>query len=267
MERIDFCFEVALAAVKGAGELINSRFCQPKQIVPRPDPKDLVTQTDLDVENVLVKMLSTAFTHHKFIAEEKTNGNKTPIELTNAPTWIIDPIDGTKNFTRNFPHSCISVALVVNKVVEVGIVYNPILNQLFAAQRGHGATLNGRVIHTSMQTDISKALCSAEVHPIDANRLETTLENVKRITETVHGVRALGSSTLNLAMVASGGADVSFDFDIPIWEYAAVVLLIREAGGVVIDPTGGCFDITSKQILCTANQSLADEMIKILKHY
>lgn len=166
-----------------------------------------MTETDREVENLLIESLSTAFPHHRyvtilsrrvsciwlllnfhsFIGEETTSDVK-KAELTDSPTWIIDPVDGTVNFVHSYPHSCVSIALMVNRVTELAIIYNPMLQQLFTARRGQGAYYNGRKIHASGQTDISKALINTEIFAYrDAEKLNIILENIKKIINNSHG--------------------------------------------------------------------------------
>lgn len=122
-----------------------------------------------------------------FIGEEETSEGK-KADLTDLPTWIIDPVDGTMNFVHSFPHSCISVALLVNKTPQIGIIYNPHLNQKFTAIKGEGAFLNGRKIEVSGQTDLKKALITTEFGTNrDIEKMEVTMQNIRKIAEAAHG--------------------------------------------------------------------------------
>lgn len=141
--------------------------------------------------------ISVAFksiTNHLYIAyyfrffgeESYDKGEKT--ELTDSPTWVIDPVDGTMNFVHGFPHTCISIALLVKKVAEIAIVYNPVLKQLFTARRGQGAFFNGKKISASGLTDIGKALVVTEFGTSnDSKKLDVTIENMRKIIEVAHG--------------------------------------------------------------------------------
>lgn len=122
-----------------------------------------------------------------FIGEESTSeGAK--CELTDSPTWIIDPVDGTLNFVHSFPHSCISIALLVNKQAEIAIIYNPVVKQLFSARRGQGAFYNGDRMHVSGQKDLSQALVLAEFGTSrDQKKLDINLDNMRKIIQTTHG--------------------------------------------------------------------------------
>lgn len=122
-----------------------------------------------------------------FIGEESTSeGAK--CELTDSPTWIIDPVDGTLNFVHSFPHSCISIALLVKKQTEIAIIYNPVLKQHFSARRGQGAFYNGDKIHVSDKKELSQALVIAEFGTSrDPKRLEVNMDNVRKIVQSTHG--------------------------------------------------------------------------------
>lgn len=124
---------------------------------------------------------------HSFIGEESTSeGAK--CELTDSPTWIIDPVDGTLNFVHSFPHSCISIALLVKKEAEIAIIYNPVLKQLFTARRGQGAFYNGDKMHVSDQKDLSQALIIAEFGTSrDQGKLDITIDNVRKLVQSTHG--------------------------------------------------------------------------------
>lgn len=124
---------------------------------------------------------------YSFIGEEETSEGK-KADLTDLPTWIIDPVDGTMNFVHSFPHSCISIALLVNKTPQIGIIYNPILNQKFTAIKGEGAFLNGRKIQVSGQTALEKALITTEFGTSrDIEKMEVTMENIRKIAGAAHG--------------------------------------------------------------------------------
>ncbi|OAD52759.1 Inositol monophosphatase 1, partial [Eufriesea mexicana] len=247
--------------------IVREKINQPKDAMMKSSEVDLVTEWDQKVENLLMQGISSKFPDHKFIGEE-TSALGTKVELTDAPTWIIDPIDGTMNFVHSLPHTCISIALLINKTTEIGIVYNPILEQLFTARRGQGAFLNGAPIQVSGEKELRKALVMMEMGTSrDPEKVKIVLENANNLTPLVHGIRALGSAALNMCMVAFGGADISFEFGIHVWDIAAGDIIVREAGGVCIDPAGGPFDIMSRRALCASTMELAQELAKVLVQY
>lgn len=264
MGEIDTYFEVGLSLVKSAGNLISEHVNGCKVFENKSCDIDLVTEIDKKVEETLIGGLSKHFPDHKFIGEESVAGGA-KCELTDAPTWIIDPVDGTLNFVHGFPHSCISLGLAINKECVAGIIYNPILQQLFTAKKGKGAFLNDRQIHVSDVTELRKALVAFEVGTSrDEEKCKVVFENFQRIVTKGHGLRALGSAALNMAMVAMGGADANFEFGIHAWDIAAGDILVREAGGVCLDPSGKPLDLLSRRVLCASTPQLAQELVENL---
>ncbi|KAI5635443.1 inositol monophosphatase family domain-containing protein [Phthorimaea operculella] len=267
VDPVDEYFETALALVKSAGNLITEHISGCKVFETKSSAIDLVTEVDKKVERALIEGLSNTFPAHKFIGEEScADGAK--CVLADDPTWIIDPVDGTLNFVHGFPHSCISLGLCINKESVAGIIYNPLLQQLFTARKGRGAFLNDRRIHVSKTKELKDALVAFEAGTsTDEGRRAAVFENFKRVITKAHGVRALGSAALNMAMVALGGADANFEFGIHAWDVAAGDILVREAGGVVIDPAGGPFDILSRRVLCASSPELAQELAKTIVQF
>ncbi|KAH8295835.1 hypothetical protein KR018_011485 [Drosophila ironensis] len=294
MVDLEKCFEVASNLVATAGqvstenylELFHSRnysecsqFVYLFQVICRNNDNrqafelksndiDLVTQTDKNVEKLLMEGILRAFPTHKFIGEEESSAEGGVKKLTDDPTWIIDPVDGTMNFVHAFPHSCVSVGLKVNKVTELALIYNPMLEQLFTARRGHGAFCNGKRISVSGQKEIGKALVTSEFGTTrDEAKMKVVIENFAKMSKKVHGFRVLGSAALNMAMVALGAADANYEFGIHAWDVCAGDLIVREAGGVVIDPAGGEFDIMSRRVLAAATPELAQDITKELTQF
>jgi myo-inositol-1(or 4)-monophosphatase len=265
---IDVFYEAALKCVKNAGKLILDKISVTnKTIEVKSSEIDLVTETDKQVENLLIKNLSEQFSDHLFIGEESVAGGS-KCQLTNSPTWIIDPIDGTMNFIHHLPHSCISIALFIDKEPALAIVYNPMIEQLFTAKKGDGAYLNGRKIQVSGETAINKALVIMEFGTSrDPEKMKVVAANQNLLMTQVHGLRALGSAALDMAMVALGAADVYFDFGIHIWDIAAGELLVTEAGGVIMDPSGSPIDRFSRRVLVASSQVLAKQLSEKLVLY
>uniref|UniRef100_A0A1B6G0D7 Inositol-1-monophosphatase n=1 Tax=Cuerna arida TaxID=1464854 RepID=A0A1B6G0D7_9HEMI len=260
-------FEVALKITKEAGKLVRQKIWEVKTVKTKACAIDFVTETDQQVEKMLIDEISSHFPDHKFIGEESTAEGK-QIEFTDSPTWIIDPIDGTMNFVHGNPNVCISIGLLINKVPEIGIVYNPVLEQLFTAQRGQGAFCNDRRIKVSDKKEMSEALLAIEFGTSrNPEKMEVVLQNVRKLYPLVHGMRSLGSATMNIVSVAMGGVDAYCEFGIHAWDMAAGEIIITEAGGVVIDPTGGPFDLMSGKILCASTKELAEDLSASLHQY
>ncbi|KAG8034501.1 hypothetical protein G9C98_007577 [Cotesia typhae] len=143
----DFYFNFALKLALEAGHVLKGVTFARKTVTQKLGNWDLVTEYDRKIEDIIIGKLKQQFPEHKFIGEEST-GKDLP-ELTDDPTWIIDPIDGTTNFIHNFPQICVVIGLSINKEMRIGIVYNPVLDQLFTARKGRGSFLNGRPLKTS----------------------------------------------------------------------------------------------------------------------
>ncbi|CAD6216384.1 GSCOCG00004540001-RA-CDS [Cotesia congregata] len=144
-----------------AGEILKTALNREKVVKIKGDFRDLVTDDDQAIENLLISNLSKKFPDHKFIAEESYNKDE-PLELTDAPTWIIDPIDGTVNFVHGFPQCCISIGLAINKEMTLAIIYNPHFNELYTAKKGQGAFLNDKKITVSKTPKLELALLNIE---------------------------------------------------------------------------------------------------------
>ena len=245
-----------------AGDIMQSACGQNITIETKMNYTDLVTETDKQVEKMLFDELEKQFPNHKFIGEETTSGK---IQLTDDPTWIIDPIDGTLNFVHTFPYCCVSIGLLVNKEMTLGIIYSPFLNKMYTARKGKGAYCNGKPISTRPCSSIKSSLIISEYgsQRFGPNR-EGYLKNSETFISECSGIRALGSAALNLAAVAEGFADAYFEFGIHCWDVAAGALIVREAGGTVVDTTGGPFNLMSRRILATGCTNIAQECSKRL---
>ncbi|CAF1328161.1 unnamed protein product [Rotaria sordida] len=265
-EDIDIYYKTILNLVSLAGKIVCEGFSITKQVKTKDGAADLVTEFDQRVEEVLIKNLREKFPTHKFIGEESTS-IETKTIFSNDPTWIIDPIDGTTNFVHGLPFIAISVALAINKQVVLGVIYNPIVDDLYSAVQGKGAFKNGRPIQCSKQTKLSLSQILGEYGPSrDANILEVKCKNLQVIIEKVHSIRAVGSAALNLCLVAEGACDAYFEYGVHIWDYAAGDLIAREAGAYTCDPSGASLNLIHRRILCAATKELAEQISPLLTH-
>jgi inositol-phosphate phosphatase/L-galactose 1-phosphate phosphatase len=162
MAQLQTYLEVAVGLATQAGQVIRKGFSEAKNVHYK-GPTDLVTETDRQCEQLIRSGLLAAFPTHQFIGEEDTSDSGAKPVLTDAPTWMCDPLDGTCNYVHGFPSVCVSLGLAIKKDLVVGVVYNPILGELFTAVRGCGAFLNGQPIHASPQQELSKALVATEI--------------------------------------------------------------------------------------------------------
>ncbi|KAK2580889.1 hypothetical protein KPH14_005959 [Odynerus spinipes] len=260
-------YEVALNLAHEAAQILRDAIDQSKNINQKQGEWDLVTEYDKKIEDIIIGKLKRTFPGHRFIAEEST-GETLP-ELTDDPTWIIDPIDGTTNFIHGFPHTCVVIGLAVRKEMVLGIVYNPVLEQLFTARKGRGAFLNGRPIKVSKVQDISKALFCIEAGYMKIDDLrEKTVERVQAVARQAQGIRTLGVAALTLCYVALGTVEAYYieGPGISTWDIAAASLIITEAGGVVVDRvTGEKIDIMKPRAIGACNEKIAKEYVRIIR--
>merc|ERR1712106_313705 len=170
-------------------------------------------------------------------------------------------IDGTTNFISSNPQICTILGFTVDKEVQFGIVYNPILDQLWTARVGQGAEYNGNKIHVSSCTDLSSALLIQEMGASSEEKIEMVKKNLETFTPKVRSIRAYGSAGINLAYLAMGAVDAYFEFGFHIWDYAAPCLLVTEAGGVVLDVDGGQVDYLARRMLAASSQQLVEQIL------
>ncbi|KRX21608.1 Inositol monophosphatase ttx-7 [Trichinella nelsoni] len=245
-------YRVVLRLVQESGNLIRDAFRRAGgvNVMTKTSDVDLVTDVDQKVEQVLVDGIRSKFPDHQFIGEESTAMGKKGM-FTDAPTWIIDPIDGTTNFVHKVPYVCISIALYMKKEPRIGIVYNPILEELFTARKGLGAfrnVLNKALLLLTFGVQNRFSL---------PNAVDVYLQNNKRIVEQgIRGHRSFGSAALNMCYVALGCADAYIEFGLHCWDIAAGRLIVEEAGGLVIDPSGGPIDIMARRVLACSTAEL-----------
>jgi len=185
-------------------------------------------------------------------------------KLTDKPTWIIDPIDGTTNFVHGVPWTCISIGVTIDKQLVVGVVYNPILDELFTAVRGSGAFLNGNPIHVSKHNQLHHTLI-ATGFPTSrtVEKMDYICANLRAILPHIRDFRRLGSAALDICSVACGRLDGYFELHIHAWDIAAGVLILQEAGGCAVDPSGEKLDLLCGKVLCCNSQNIADQIVKI----
>lgn len=247
--------EVAVETAQEAGRILREEYDRPPQIRYKGEV-DLVTQADRRSETAIVARLSKYFPTHAIAAEEGSGH-----EGTSEFRWHVDPLDGTTNFAHGYPCFCVSIALAQAGTLLAGVVYNPIYNELYAAARGEGATLNGRKIDVSkVDTLATSLLCTG--FPVHKRLANPNIHFYWDFTLRSHGVRRDGSAALDLACVAAGRFDGFWEFNLNKWDTAAGVLLVEEAGGRVSDFHGRPYELGGPVVLAT-NGSIHEEMREI----
>ena len=254
---------VGLHAARMAGALLRNRACGAKRVEYKTGAVDLVTDTDRDAEALVVDHLRRAFPDHVIVAEEASSGTTISAPTAAQYAWYLDPLDGTTNFAHAFPHFCVSLALARGTEPLLGIVYDPMRDELFAARQGGGATLNGVPIHVSTVDDLNRALLATGFPYDRRERTEFYLSFVADFMQRAQGIRRGGAAALDLCYVACGRFDGFWEWKLRPWDTAAGTLIVREAGGNVSDFRGGAFDLFGTQALAS-NGRLHAGMIGVL---
>lgn len=252
---LNFAAQVA----REAGSLLLQRLGSAK--VSNKGDIDLVTEADVLSEELIIDRIRSHYPQHGILAEE--SGEAVIVGEERSPwKWIIDPLDGTTNFAHGYPCFCVSIAAERNGVLQVGVVYDPSRDELFGAERGQGATLNGRSIHVSSVENLSRAmLCTG--FPYNVRERPDFAREFANFTMCAQAVRRDGSAAIDLAYVACGRFDGFWEDGLNPWDMAAGVLLIQEAGGRVTNFANANLDIYTKKVLAT-NGLVHDAMRKIL---
>ena len=250
--------QVAVAAAKEAGRIQKEHVGRITRVEYKGEI-DPVTEVDRLCEKAVVGMIRDAFPSHDVLTEES------PFKGNGAPwKWIVDPLDGTTNYLHGLPCFCVSVALEVKGEVAVGVVYDPMLDELFHAERGKGAFLNGNRISVSKKDNLDRSfLCTG--FPYDVReRPDFYLGYFREFMIRSFALRRLGSAALDLCYLAAGRFDGFWELKLHAWDVAAAGLIVVEAGGVTTDFRGGPFSIYSGEILAS-NGLIHQEMLEVMR--
>ncbi len=251
----------AVKAARRAGNIIN-RGARDLDLltVTAKGPKDFVSEIDRGAEAAIVETLLAAYPDHAILAEEGTNKGANPDA---DYVWIIDPLDGTTNFLHGFPQYCVSIALAHKNVVQQGVIYDPVRNDLFTATRGRGAFLNDRRIRVSRRTHLRDCLVGTGFPFRDGSYLDTYLQMMKTMITHTAGLRRPGAAALDLAYVAAGFYDGFWEVGLNPWDVAAGSLLVLEAGGLIGDLSGNENYLFGGQVIA-ANPKVFAQMVTTL---
>lgn len=224
---------IAIKASRSASKIINQYLDHMDALdISEKSNNDVVTQVDKLCEQEIISHIHKAYPNHGILAEESgtTKGDDY--------TWIIDPLDGTRNFVHGFPQFCISIAVKHKDELEVAAIYDPVRQELFTATRGAGAQLNSRRIRVSKRKKLDECLIGTGFPFRDSQHFKPYMNSFERIFPQTAGVRRAGAAALDLAYVASGRLDGFWEASLKPWDMAAGVLIIKEAGGIVTDYQG-----------------------------
>ena len=260
-EHLQIFLEIGTEAALAAGAVLQGYLGKLDAIVEKGRPGDLVTQADKASEAVILDILRRHLPSHSILAEESGKLENTESEYL----WAIDPLDGTTNYTHQYPFFATSIGLLIAGVPQVGVIFDPFHNELFRAAKGLGATCNRRPIQVSETAELSKSLL---VTGFAYDRRETSDNNYAEFCQLTHltqGVRRSGSAALDLAHVACGRVDGYWERGIAPWDIAAGVVLLEEAGGKVTAYDDTPLSIESGRILATnghIHASLSHELLQ-----
>lgn len=250
--------QAAIEMGKEAGSILKQFWGNLESVESKEESIDLVTEADKISEKIILDNIQKRFPSHAFLGEES---GESPIKSDYL--WIVDPLDGTTNYTHEYPMVSISIALAIGGETMVGVVFNPILEEFFHAVKGEGAYLNRRVLHVSRTSSLGRALLSTGF-PYNRRAIaDNNYAQFCRLTHLCQGVRRGGSAALDLAYVASGRLDGHWERGLKPWDIAAGALLVTEAGGVVTSYEQTPFHLFSDTIVASnpaIQQSLNHEL-------
>lgn len=249
----------AIETARDAGQVLLEKFGRKITITKKGDI-NLVTEADLASEALIIERIKSYFPKHSILAEEA--GNAVTIGDGTTWKWIIDPLDGTTNFAHGYPCFCVTLALEHEGEIVVGVTFDPTRDELFAAERGQGASLNNKPIRVSETEELGNALIVTGF-PYDIRDRENFARHLTDFLLSSRGVRRDGSAAIDLAYVACGRFDGFWEEGLNAWDVAAGVLLIEEAGGQVSYYDGSPFSVYTPPI-CASNGLIHSQMLKIL---
>ncbi|UCD58781.1 MAG: inositol monophosphatase [Candidatus Hydrogenedentota bacterium] len=254
---MDKFLELAIEAATSAGKLLREGIDKVSWVRHKGEI-NLVTEMDIRSEQLIKRKIRSAHPDHQILAEESD------IPAKGAGfRWVIDPLDGTTNYAHGFPIFCVSVALEIEGVVELGAVYDPMRDELFTGKRGTGAMMNGKQIAVSHTTDLNDSLL-ATGFPYDLRTSEANnVDHWNAMLVRAQAVRRAGSAALDLCYTAMGRFDGFWELKLYPWDVAAGALFVQEAGGKVTHLEGETFSIYSKEVLAS-NGKIHSQMVEIL---
>ena len=249
---------VAVKAAREAAGILNQRFGSAK--VHMKSTQNLVTQADIESEEAITAIILQEFPDHRVLREE---GDSTG-QPNDENLWVIDPLDATNNYAHGIPHFAVSIAYAKRGEVQVGVVLDPVRDELFSAVACNGARLNERPIHASTRTGLEQSIVATGFYYDRGEMMERTLESVRRLFEkNIRGLRRMGSAALDLSWVACGRFEGFFEYELAPWDYAAGSLLVREAGGICLDRLGSPLRLNAGSVVAacpTVMEPLLEEV-------
>lgn len=250
---------IAVRAARQAGNVIMRSFSRLDSLtVSEKQVNDYVSEIDRNAEQAIIDTIRRAYPGHSILAEESGAHGKDDFQ------WVIDPLDGTTNYLHGFPQFAISIALMHRGRLESAVVYDPLRDEMFTADRGAGALLNDRRLRVTKQKTLKGALLGTGIPYRDQRYIDAYLGMLKDLTKETAGIRRPGSAALDFAYVAAGRLDGFWELGLSVWDFAAGALLVQEAGGVVSDIGGGSRHLETGNVI-TANIRLHREIVEVIR--
>lgn len=252
---------VAEQAARAGGEQL--RHWRSKFKVSEKGRFDLVTDADHASQAAIREVILGQCPDHSFLGEETPADERAKLIQTQTPLWVVDPLDGTTNYVHDLPCYAVSIGLVMDERVQVGVIYDPVRDEMFSAAKGRGATVNGQAIRCSPATSLKDALIAVGF-PANLRGQEHVIEAWKQFGYESQGLRRTGSSAINLAYLASGRLDAFFAYQICPWDIAAGIILVEEAGGTISQANGQDYHPLSESVFVASNGHLHPTVLKTL---
>src|SRR6187402_1408919 len=249
----------AIETARDAGQILLEKFGRAIKVTKKGDI-NLVTEADLASEALIIERIKSYYPRHSILAEEA--GEAVIIGGDNTWKWIIDPLDGTTNFTHGYPCFCVTLALEHDGEIVLGVTYDPTRDEMFAAERGKGASLNNKPIRVSGAEELGDSLIVTGF-PYDFKKRDDFARHLTNFLLSSRGVRRDGSAAIDMAYVACGRFDGFWEEGLNPWDVAAGTLLIEEAGGVVTYYDGSKYSIYQPPI-CASNGAIHNQMLDVL---
>lgn len=250
--------ETAVEIAREAGALLANYFERRVEFELKGE-FDLITEADRRSEKLVVEKLRAYFPSHCVVAEEGGG-----YEGSSEYCWYVDPLDGTTNFAHSFPMFNVTLGLARAGEMIAGVIYDPVRQEMFTAERGCGAYLNHRRIHVSRTARLADSLASTGF-PSRKRHHNINIHFYYQLAMASHGVRRTGSAALDLAYVSCGRLDFFWEFGLKPWDQAAGTLLVTEAGGRISDMNGGPLSITGSDHLLADNRALHEEVVRMFQ--
>ncbi len=250
---------IATEAAHIAGEILRHYFTRPLNVQTKSNAFDLVTQADFEADAAITEFIAQKCPGHAFWTEESGESNPRAEYI-----WLVDPLDGTTNFVHRYPHFCVAIALLHHQKPVLAVTFDPVRDELFLAEKGRGATLNGAPMSVSATDSFTGALLASGFAPLRDTENDKNLARVRNAIQKTHGFRDSGSAALNIAYVAAGRLDGYWALRLNPWDWVGGALMVEEAGGSVSDLSGEDWSVASVGMLAS-NRALHAALLEILE--